>query len=135
MSGQSASPVHPLWLADLVGVAADLLEAPWPEMAGRLAEAVSVDGAVCLIHDFDQPRRELGLVAIGGHAAGAVPRLRVALGHGVAGWVASRREAVAVADRAADRRGDHLSALDVPVAGVAAPIPSRRHYVGGVIEV
>jgi len=40
-----------------------------------------------------------------------------------------------VADRTADRRGDHLLGLDVPVAGVAVPVPSRHRYVGGVIEV
>jgi len=121
---------------DLIAAAADLLPASWLDMADRLAEALSAGGAVCLIHDFDEPRRELVPVAVGGGpATGVVSQLRIPLGQGVAGWVASRREAATVVDRTADRRGDHLEALDIPVAGLAAPIPSRRRYVGGVIEV
>lgn len=119
---------------ELLGVAADLLRRSRAELASGIAEALASAGSVCLIYDFDEPRRELVTMAVAGGATGAVPPLRVPLGYGVAGWVASHRELAVVRDRSADRRGDHLSGLDLPVDGVALPILSLHRYVGGVIE-
>jgi signal transduction histidine kinase len=131
--GVTPEPIPPT--ADLLAIAADLLLGPSVELAGGLAEALGTGGAVCLIHDFDERRRELLLVAAHGLAAGTAPPARTPLGEGVAGWAASHRDVAVVADRTRDNRGDHLAGLHVPVAGVAVPVPSRHRYVGGVIEV
>lgn len=118
--------------AELIEAAADLMSGPSTALAAGIAGGLHADGPVCLVYDFDDTRRELVTVACAGVAA---PGVRISLGTGVAGWVASRREVAVVVDRTRDARGDHLSGLDVPVAGVAVPVSSRHRYVGGVIEV
>jgi len=108
-------------------------------LAGILADP---RGGLALVHDFDPAARELVLLGAAGLGEGPGP-VRTALGHGVAGWVASRRVPALVADRRCDPRGDHLAGLSPQcggaagpaVTGVAVPVPSAGAYVGGVIEV
>ncbi|MBI1759372.1 MAG: GAF domain-containing sensor histidine kinase [Actinobacteria bacterium] len=121
--------------ATLLAAAVDRLGDPAASVSEALVAALATDGVVSLAHGYADPERRLVVIAAAGWDQTVLTGRRTPLGEGVAGWVASRREAAVVADRGTDSRGDHLAGTGVPVAGVAIPVPARRRYVGGVLEV
>lgn len=120
--------------AMLLAEAVDRLGDPAESVSTALVTSLAASGVVALAHGYAEAERELVVIAASGLPRRLTGR-RTPLGEGVAGWVASRREVAVVGDRSRDGRGDHLAGTGAPVAGVAIPVPSRRRYVGGVLEV
>lgn len=118
-----------LVLQEAVDALADGRDGTASVVVRRLSDA----GSFAAVWDFDAAAREL----VCRHTS--LPELidrRIALGVGVAGWVASHRQHADVVDRRTDRRGDHYSGhVEVPTAGAAVAIPGGDFYTGGVLEV
>lgn len=113
--------------------AVDALTAGQDASATAVVRRLSVGGSRAAVWEFDPAAREL--VCRQASLPDLIDR-RVALGVGVVGWVASRRRHATIVDRRTDRRGDHYRGdLRIPTAGAAVPVPSDRHYIGGVLEV
>lgn len=102
-------------------------------IARAVVAGLSAEGATAAIWAFDPMSREL--ICVQASLADLRDR-RLALGVGVAGWVASHQMPATVTDLRTDRRGDHFPGDDrVSPTGVAVPVPSNQHYTGGVLEV
>jgi len=139
MSRRDVTPhaAHERTDSDFYGVAlqdaVDALIDGWEATVAVVVRRLSPAGSVAAVWDFDHASRELICRCC---TLDDLVERRLPLGSGVAGWVASHRRSVAVADRRADPRGDHYSDDPrVPTAGAAVPIPGGDYYTGGVLEV
>lgn len=113
--------------------AVDALAAGREAAANAVVRQLSSEGSVTAVWDFDHVSGEL--ICRQANLADLVDR-RIALGVGIAGWVASHRRPTIVMDRSTDPRGDHYAAdARIPTGGAAVPIPGGVHYTGGVLEV
>ena len=104
-------------------------------MAALIIEATAAD--VCFVHLVDERRGCLVL-------AGATPpfdelagTIELAIGEGVAGWVAEHGEALVVEDKWQDPRYKYIPALrgEDYVSLVSLPMVRRGHHVVGVVNV
>jgi signal transduction histidine kinase len=145
---------HPLGLADperenalLVGIIEAISAGPeLGPLAGRVArllvEATATD--VCLVHVLDDGGGALTLAGATPPFDRQVGRVRVTVGAGVSGWVASHREpAVIAADKATDPRYRSFPELDSfpELSGrdytsmASVPMESRPTGLVGVLSV
>ncbi|MDQ3732873.1 MAG: GAF domain-containing sensor histidine kinase [Actinomycetota bacterium] len=148
MSGSDVMPPAPPERADPAGAAqaadldfyrvalqeaVDALVDGRDAAAGVVVRSLSAGDSSAAVWDFDHASREV--ICRFSSLDDQIER-RLPLGFGVAGWVASHRRAVIVADRHTDPRGDHyVGDARVPAAGAAVPIPGGEQYTGGVLEV
>lgn len=136
MGAASASAASGAVDPDLYGLvltdAVDALSGGRDGIGSVVVRRLSRAGMYAAVWDFDTAAREL--VCRHTSEADFIDR-RIALGVGVAGWVASHRRPAIVQDRRADRRGDHYAGHEIPSCGAAVPIPGGESYTGGVLEV
>lgn len=93
--------------------------------------------AACSLALIDEDEEHLTFHVASGRGAEEVIGLRVEVGKGIAGWVATSGQPIAISDVAKDKRFESSVAADtgyVPNAIVAMPLETERDIVG-VIEV
>jgi signal transduction protein with GAF and PtsI domain len=123
-------------LAELAGATAQVL-AP-PELTG-LCESVTatvcevLGAAACSVAVIDEDADELQYVAASGAGAAQIVGTRLALGRGLAGWVAQSGQQIAVSDLGTDPRFARDVAEStgyVPSTLIAVPIESDESVLG-----
>jgi diguanylate cyclase (GGDEF)-like protein len=102
---------------------------------GRLAAAVPSQDAALVV--YDQEGRELAFRVSRALRPGVIDGLRLHMGQGIAGWVATHREPVCLADATHDPRHDrHIARRTGLVARTMVCVPLVHHEtLHGVIQV